>query len=87
MMRAFLSPYDQADYIRLCMEAAGFEVQCVVASEEAILTSPLQCDCADPQLEKELCPGYLEDMRSASSDGGPGYGAHDRAGKPPQGSK
>ena len=69
------------------MGASGFEVQCVVASEEAILTSLLQCDCADPQLEKELCPGYLEDMRSASSDGGQGYGTDDRAGKRPVNSK
>lgn len=87
MMRAFFSPYDQADYIRLCMEAAGFEVQCVVASEEAILTSSLQCHCADPQLEKELCPGYLEDIRSASSDGGRDYRTDDRAGRRPGSSK
>jgi len=87
LMRAFFSPYDQADYIGLCMEAAGFEVQCVVASEEAILARSPHCHCADPQLEDELCPGYLEDMRSASLDGDGGYVTADRAGRRPRTSK
>ena len=87
MMRALFSPYDKEDYIRICMEAAGFEVQCVVDSEEAILTSSLQCDCTDPQLEEELCPDYLEEMRSASTDGERSYGVEDRAGRRPGSSK
>ena len=87
MMRALISPYDQADYIRLCMEAAGFEVQCVIASEEAILTRSLQCDCADPKFERELCPGYSEDLRSASAEKGRRYGTEDRAGKRPRSSE
>lgn len=83
MMRAVLSPYDEADYIGLCMEAAGFEVQCVVAAEDAILTKSLHCDCPDPELEKVLCPGYLDDVRSAPSDLMQGYGTDDRAGRRP----
>ncbi|MCY3837691.1 MAG: hypothetical protein OXH09_03410 [Gammaproteobacteria bacterium] len=87
MMRALFSPDDRADYIRLCMEAAGFTVQCVLASEEAMLKRSLKCECVDPQLEKALCPGYLDDVRSASPDWVQGYGTDDRAGRRPESSK
>lgn len=77
MFRALFSPYDRADYIGLCMEATGFRVQCRITEEEAIFSGPPRCNCADQNLERELCPEYLDERKSTAP--GP-----DRAGKAPR---